>query len=369
MNSFTVDNTRELKGIAIILMLIHHLWYFPNRIAGGPLASHFTIFGISSVQYFGGFGKICVSFFFFLGGYGLYINHINQRFDLIRTLKKLYFSYWKVLFIVTPIAYLFFNRQPIYCSDERIWNRFAVFSWEQFLGNLSGYNITLNSEWWFFTSYVTAVITFPLIAKIIDCCCLELKLFLVILGSILVFNIAPALGKSEVLGTLNNNSFLYKTFFCQSAPDISCFWLGAVFASEDALVKLYNRLKQHQLLGTVQDLILLAMLIYLRQSFVPAELDLLYVPLLIIACWDLLEKCTHLRMLFRELGRHSTNMWLIHSFLCYYFYLPAKVVTMTGNALFSLLTLGIGSYFASHCVEGVWRIIAILRSKAIKLIK
>ncbi|MDO4620637.1 MAG: acyltransferase [Lachnospiraceae bacterium] len=367
MNSFTVDHTRELKGIAIVLMLMHHLWFFPHKIVGGALQSHFTIFGVGSVQYIGGFGKICVSLFFFLGGYGLYISYKNRRFDLIRTLKKLYISYWKVLLIFTPVAFLFFGRQPAYSSDEMIWNRFADFSLHQFFGNLSGYNITLNGEWWFFTSYVTAVITFPLIAKIIDRCSLELKLFLVVIGSILVFYVAPAVGRLEVLGTLNN-SFLYDTFFCQSAPYISCFWLGGVFASENAIVRLYDRLQQHSLLGIFQDLLLIAMLVYLRQSFVPAELDILYVPLFAIACLDLFERCTSLRKLFRELGKHSTNMWLIHSFLCYYFYLPAKVVTITGNAIISLLTLIVGSYLASHCVNMIWKALGLLRNKANTLI-
>lgn len=36
-NYFTKEDTKVIKGIAIILMLTHHLWGFPDRIAGGEL--------------------------------------------------------------------------------------------------------------------------------------------------------------------------------------------------------------------------------------------------------------------------------------------------------------------------------------------
>lgn len=65
---FTREDTKIIKGTAIILMLIHHLWGFPERIAGGSLKYMFIIFGQSSIVYFGLFGKICVSLFFLLVG-------------------------------------------------------------------------------------------------------------------------------------------------------------------------------------------------------------------------------------------------------------------------------------------------------------
>lgn len=34
---FSRIDTKIIKGLAIILMLMHHLWAFPERIAGGEL--------------------------------------------------------------------------------------------------------------------------------------------------------------------------------------------------------------------------------------------------------------------------------------------------------------------------------------------
>ena len=84
--TFSRDDTKLMKGAAIVLMLMHHLWGFPGRIAGGELWHVLSICGESSLTYFGSFGKICVSFFFFLGGYGVYLSTHSKRYDLIAKL-------------------------------------------------------------------------------------------------------------------------------------------------------------------------------------------------------------------------------------------------------------------------------------------
>ena len=77
---FSRTDTKIIKGLAIVLMLMHHLWCFPERIAGGALKYLFTINGTSSLILFGSFGKICVSIFFFVGGYGIYKMSEKKRF-------------------------------------------------------------------------------------------------------------------------------------------------------------------------------------------------------------------------------------------------------------------------------------------------
>lgn len=224
---FTRDDTKIIKGAAIVFMLAHHLWGFPERIAGGSLKYMFTIFGQSSIVYFGLFGKICVSMFFFVGGYGMYMASQNGRLDIISKLKMLYISYWKVFVLFIPIAFLFFNNQPIYCEDSQICNRYAGFHWGEFLQNFLALRTTYNSEWWFLRSYVYAIITFPFVKKICDKYSAVTNIAIIIIGSIMVTNVFPALGNIESIGTLNNN-YLYRTFFCQSAPYIACFWVGGV---------------------------------------------------------------------------------------------------------------------------------------------
>ena len=43
--TFSRDDTKLMKGAAIVLMLMHHLWGFPGRIAGGELWHVLSICG------------------------------------------------------------------------------------------------------------------------------------------------------------------------------------------------------------------------------------------------------------------------------------------------------------------------------------
>ena len=107
----SVNDTIAMKAIAILCMLAHHLWTFPERIAGGPLESFFHISGLPLTAHFGVFAKICVSMFFFLGGYGLYKKYFGKRYNLFERLKKLYFAYWKIFVIFVPIGFICFSNQ------------------------------------------------------------------------------------------------------------------------------------------------------------------------------------------------------------------------------------------------------------------
>ena len=42
VEAFPKSDTQIIKGLAILLMLMHHLWFFPDRIAGGELKYLFT---------------------------------------------------------------------------------------------------------------------------------------------------------------------------------------------------------------------------------------------------------------------------------------------------------------------------------------
>ena len=110
---FTTLDTQAAKGLAILMMLMHHLWSLPERIHGGELTYFFTVYSQSLTSYLGDFGQICVSTFFFLSGFGLYRQAQNQPINYIRKIKSTYISYWKVFIVVVPLGFLFFSHQPI----------------------------------------------------------------------------------------------------------------------------------------------------------------------------------------------------------------------------------------------------------------
>ena len=60
----TREESQEIKGIAILLMLFHHLFAFSDRIPNGLHYSNFTVTLAK-------FGNVCVPIFLFISGYGL----------------------------------------------------------------------------------------------------------------------------------------------------------------------------------------------------------------------------------------------------------------------------------------------------------
>lgn len=353
---FTREDTKVMKGVAILLMLIHHLWAYPDRIAGGSLKYIFTIFGQSSITYVGLFGQICVSLFFFLGGYGIYISCKNKEFDIVGKVKGLYVSLWKVFLIFIPVAFIFFSDQIAYCKDELIWSRYDSFDWSECLNNFFGLSNTYNGEWWFFTSYLYAIISFPFLRKVCDKYAVSVNAALIVVFCIFVTNIAPVLSNLEVLGTLNNN-YLYRAYICQSAPYISCFWAGMVAAKGDLLLRLQRTMAQHRVLNPIFDILIWFAVIYLRNSLLGTVMDMVYVPLLIVASLDLLNYVGIIKKLFLKLGAESTNMWLIHTFLCYYFYEAVRIIVAPRWAVLSLLLLVIVTYLISRCVTAFWKVV------------
>ena len=356
------EDTKVIKGVAIFLMLMHHLWAFPNRIYGGGLLFRFWFLEQPATVFFGYFGNVCVPIFFFLGGYGTYLGQRGKRYDLIDRLKKLYISYWKVFLVFIPIAFLFFAHQPAYAEEPEIYACYSKFTWHEFLSNFLGLSSSYNREWWFLASYVTALITFPVIRAAVRNKSLHTNLLLIVIASILVTNVFPAIGRLEEIGGLNGN-YLYARFFCQAAPFVACFWMGIVAAENDLLDRLRTAMDRAGVLKPLIDLAIWFGIIYVRQYVAGATLDIFYIPVLCVVSLDILSHLRGIRKVFLKLGQESTNMWLIHSFFCYYFLAAVKLVVAPKWAVPSLLVLVAFTYLASVFLTWFWKEISVLFRK------
>lgn len=370
-DNFSREDTKIIKGMAVILMLMHHLWAFPDRIAEGGFVSHINLFGQSAIFYIGSFGKICVSIFMFLGGYGIYKSYENGKFSILSKLKHLYISYWKVFIIFIPVGFLFFAEQPAYCAKEAICKKFTHFSWRELIENFFAIKSTYNEEWWFLFTYMIAVLTFPFIVRIMEKRNTAINIFIVIVLGILTQNVFPALGKVEVLGNMSGN-YMYKTFFCQTGPWFACFWMGILFAKDNLLIYIHNKLEEQKMINPFLDVLMMAAIVFLRNTGFGNTADIIYVPFLIICFLDILKNMKCLKKVFLSIGRQSTNMWLIHTFFCYYFYVFVKVVIFPKYAVLSLLILIALSYIVSVLINGfyhkgrkIWNRLLALRAETI----
>lgn len=144
-----------LKGFAIIAMLFFHIYgYPPNEV------DPYTI--PEWIHVIGNLGKVCVAIFVFCSGYGLAVSYkgngqtgsfgvrlkYNLRF-LARRLAKFYANYWFVFLIFVPITIFCFGKTASF-------NRLFVDWWG--IGGFKSFNIT----WWFNALIISLYALFPL---------------------------------------------------------------------------------------------------------------------------------------------------------------------------------------------------------------
>ena len=92
---FNSYNSKVIKGLGILLMLIHHLFAFNNRISNVEYISIINTNGTLTLEYYiAVFARICVPIYLFVGGYGLYYKYSNEsktkKKNIIVFVKELY---------------------------------------------------------------------------------------------------------------------------------------------------------------------------------------------------------------------------------------------------------------------------------------
>lgn len=358
--AFGRADTKAIKGIAIVLMMFHHLAAFSNRLPAGfgGFESIWEGFVTSGhLQAFANAAKICVSIFFFLGGYGLYIRWKSARLSVTKNIFDLYKTYWKVFIVFIPIAILFFAREgedinalcTLYVFDGKTEMLSTV------LSNFIGWTCSLNREWWFFKSYVCAI---PL--GYLFCKATKkhqnfwLDLFIVFGLDILIRTVFPALPNIPVFSALNQNVY-YASFF-KINNYASVFFAGIVFAKYDGICKMKEMLRQLPCC-TLLSLVGFGIL-WLSSAYVlGSSADIVYCALMIPMLSVMIDKFHLLKKGFAFLGKHSTNMWLIHTFYCYYFLEVTHLVYATNSVLLDLLILLALSLVSSIVLNGFYTMI------------
>lgn len=67
--------------------------------------------------------------------------------------------------------------------------------------------------------------------------------------------------------------------------------------------------------------------------------DVVIIPMFLILTLPLIRIFKIVFEVFIFLGKHSTNMWLTHSFYCYYFWFTVKLVYASQNAIIDYIIL------------------------------
>jgi len=346
----TQEECKIIKGVAIILMLMNHLWFFTDRIPG-TLKYLFSIQGESLLLILGCFGEICVSTFFFLSGYGSGIKYADKPYNVLSKVKRTYFGYWKVFLIFIPIGFLFFSHQDIYCADAYVCRIYANFNIVECILNFVAFISTYNREWWFLRYYLILIILFvpirALVRKMSAINCIAVVVFielcLVMINGFFITELWP-----------HGNEINYHMI------SMLCFPIGVIAAKNHLLDKL-SRLIVKLPVKWLITIILTIAIIFLRDYVFGTIVDIVVVPVMIVFWKSSFPDIALIRRALLMLGEHSMNIWLLHSFFCYYYEAVSKSILFFAYGVPALLVLIVYSFGASVLVNRFWELVGKLK--------
>jgi len=306
---FSRRDTKIIKGVAICLMLYHHLFAYPIKIMEGNVFISLYDFGATTLStYIGQFGRICLPMFVFLSGYGCCLS-AKKSGDVQQVITKqitgLYKSFWMVFAIFVPLSVLVFGIRPDPLPRELIYN---------FLG----LHYSFNGEWWFITPYVLLIILCPIILRIVNRknAVLYTDLFLLVLFNGFISYVLPGITKLPALFPLCS-TVLWEHVNVMLGL-LPCFTLGCIFARWGILDMVKSRFGG-KLLWCAAAIVGMGALFYIHlynymfYDFVNTALFIICIVILLPTKPGQLAG-----RVFEMLGEESTFMWLTHSFYCYY---------------------------------------------------
>ena len=286
-----------LQAVAVMLMVWHHLFGFPDRISE-PYVLIFNFF-IPIETFVADFGRICIAVFAFVSGYGLRkkISNSGKHAGILKSyqlvgaqLLKFFSRYWAVFFVFVPLGFLL----KVYPVDV---NRFL----KGVLGIGSGYN----GEWWYVNYYVRFLLLFPIMTFLTDIILKRVPVLMHILMAVAVISllIAP-------------KTLPYYDFFTV----LICFAEGMYFIESNIFETIYRPFQKKPWLRLIVGIVLFGAVFVLRFKGVK---DYLLVATFVFSVMLICKTESLMRWLRPPLlfvGQYSTYVWLTHTFFAYYFF-------------------------------------------------
>lgn len=312
---FTKEHTMQMKGIAIIILLFHHCFLNAQRWATVPyekLATtkgwgyypiSFAPFSSHTIQYLASFSKICVAMFVFMTGYGMWVSYESQKkkttmSNYIKKRMVTLMTGFLIIFVVTEILAIPTGRFiEVYGHDFHS----VVYMIIDALGLAKLLGTPLFClTWWYMSLAIVLIMIFPFVHSI-----MEKYQWVVVVASIIVPR-ACGFGQSTDL-------FRY----------LLAYTLGMYFAQHDLLARIKEKfMKQNvagKLLSLIVSLIGLAVIIKCRQN---AWIGWKYLDFwdgfaamyMIVISYIYILNGKWIVKGLGFLGKHSMNIFLIHSF-------------------------------------------------------
>lgn len=278
------------KGVAIVLMVFLHLF---NRMQNIDLC-HPLIY-IDNLPLVWILTRACnpVPFFLILGGYGLYKTWLNGDSNRWGRILKIYIHWWLILGVFVLLSQ-FFSGEPF--------NVDGLVLIENALGILYSYN----AEMWFLLPYVILSALSPFIFKIMNKC----KPVFVVLITLLI-HLATSFTISRYGAQyLYSHTLIYHLLLPFHL--LFSFSLGAMAARTNFFDKFKVKFKNKRLITVISLLTLIGINLIFKYNFFYAFFFILF--------FNQLTLSSTITKILKKLGEHSMNIWMLHTWFCYYLF-------------------------------------------------
>lgn len=303
---FSKDNTAVVKGIAILLMVYHHLFVLPERLNNNYIPV-LIINGVNIETAIALFAKICVALYLFLSGLGLYCSLIKEASILamyrkgLGKLLRFMINYWIIAFIAYFIG---------------LYNGFFQKDLITIIGIIIGYTTKIG-EWWFVCQYVMLMLIAPLLVGIFSKRSRVRYISIILL--VFTFSGYYLWSYHPTENALGSIIFGYNSYLV-NWPCVSVFAIGILCSHYNIYKYFVYKSKRFTL---IFNLLILLLVLFIRVSFIhePAsmELDFFLAPLFAYSFATIVSYTKLPQHLLKIAAKHSTNIWLTHTFWCYYY--------------------------------------------------
>lgn len=330
------QDTDALKGIALILLLIHHLFYIQNG-----QYDDIYIYGHGVVEIIGKVSKVCVAIFVFLSGYGLMagaenVSHISLKEFYTKRFTKLYSNYWLIWLLFVPIGVIAMGLTFPLVYGEHWGGKFILdlFGLLNCIG-LLGYNPT----WWFYSCIILLYLIFPIIVSL----CEKEKRW--IEHGLLFVAIILCWCPLEPLQPIRFYLFSFILgIYCRNGL------IGRYLPPPKDKSLIINIIQGN--LGRFGKVVLLMLIpiCFIIRMKTPFSFAIMFdsiITILIVLAYKNI-KTLHNNTL-RLFGRHSFNIFLFHTFL-FYLYFP-QIIYFNRNPLAIFATLLVSCLLISLVIE------------------
>lgn len=305
LEKFDVSITNASKGMALMLILWHHLFYEKPE-------SGWFVFQTALLA------KVCVGIYVILSGYGLTESIKKRGLELgafyKRRLLKLYMNYWLIALLFVPFGAWFMGRSLLSVYGEHSFEGFMIqmlglqmFTWVGY-----GYNAT----WWFMSLIVVLYAIFPLMHFLTA----RFGWWFLAVCAVILFVPIPLV-----------NDWIFP------------FAVGIFLSQRNGFVWLFNWFQNKGLWGFFMLLGATLFMAWYRQNgwlFDSVRADTFFGILLILWTTKVSLFFSWIKYALEFIGIHSFNIFLFHTFI-YYYYFPDFIYGFYSPLLIFLMLLGV----------------------------